>query len=147
LTLKILHITLFLMFSQVIKQSIGQSFHPPIQNYSPKHYGNKNTPENWCIIQDSKGLIYSAVGNAVIQYDGYSWRTIPVKKGRYTVSLDIDSDDIIYVGAQEDFGALLPNKSGDLKFNSFVPLIPLSDNFIYNYLEDNSSRKFCLFPE
>lgn len=108
----------------------SQSFHPPIENYTPKEYGIENTPENWDIIQDDRGIIYSAVGNNVLEYDGTHWRSIPVVKGRYTVSLAKSKKGIIYVGAQQDFGYLEPDKEGKMMYHSLIS--KLSDETVFS---------------
>lgn len=112
------------------KLTHSQSFHPPIENYTPKEYGIENTPENWDIIQDDRGIIYSAVGNNILEYDGNHWRTIPVKKGRYTVSLAKSKDGIIYVGAQQDFGYLKADNEGKMAFHSLSTLLP--DDLVFS---------------
>lgn len=50
---------------------------PWIQNYHFSEMGGSE--QNWCVTQDFRGLIY--VGNSdkgVLEYDGSSWRAIPV---------------------------------------------------------------------
>src|SRR5690606_28133061 len=112
---------LVLAAAQIQAQTV---FHPPITNYSPKDYGKLRTPENWDICQDNRGVIYSAVGNGILEFDGSNWSFIDVKFGTYTVSLDVDDNGVIYVGSVGDFGYLKPNKVGKLVFKSLLEKIP-----------------------
>ena len=105
---------------------LGQNFHPPITNYSPKDYGKLRTPENWDVTQDHRGLIYSGGGNGVLEFDGNAWRYIDVKNGAYVVSLDTDEDGIVFVGSQDEFGylAATAESKGDITFVSLRDKVP-----------------------
>jgi hypothetical protein len=77
--------------------------------------------QNWSIVQDFRGVIY--VGNqdnGILEYDGSSWRTIPVTGDTPVRSMVSGDDGWIYAGLEGDFGRLEPDRSGELHFRSLV---------------------------
>lgn len=103
---------------QVLCQEYGQPF---ISNFSPLNYNGG--PQNWCVAQDSKGIVYIGNSSGVLQYDGTSYRSIGSPNRSAIRSLAIDDRDVIYAGAKGDFGVLSPNEKGQLYFKSFLPLL------------------------
>ena len=90
---------------------------PIITNY-PYHETGGNE-QNWCITQDHRGIVY--VGNhekGVLEYDGVSWRSIPIPNNVPVYSLATGDDGLVYVGAEENFGRLEPDQWGNLRFRS-----------------------------
>ncbi|MCP4312547.1 MAG: SpoIIE family protein phosphatase [Bacteroidetes bacterium] len=90
---------------------------PIITNY-PYHETGGNE-QNWCITQDHRGVVY--VGNhekGVLEYDGVSWRSIPIPNNVPVYSLATGDDGTVYVGAEGDFGLLEPDQTGNLQFRS-----------------------------
>lgn len=100
------------------QQATGQPF---LVNYTSKIYGA--SPQNWSVVQDSKGIIYVANNSGVLEFDGERWRKIPVTNRSAVGSLAIDSNDVIYVGATGEFGYLQPDSIGQLKYVSCMPKI------------------------
>ena len=50
---------------------------PAVLSFSPRDYDGAH--QNWAVVQGKDGMIYAGNGGAgVLQYDGVSWRTIPV---------------------------------------------------------------------
>jgi len=91
---------------------------PLVRNYSPKEY--KAFSQNWGFVQDSRGVLYFANGDGILEYDGVQWRLIKLPK-EYTISsIAIDNDNRIYVGSSSEFGYLAPSKNGELKFHSLL---------------------------
>jgi serine phosphatase RsbU (regulator of sigma subunit) len=78
--------------------------------------------QNWAIAQDSRGFIYVANNDGVLEYDGNSWNLIPIN-GAVTRCLDVDNQGRIWVGAQDEFGYLAPDSLGNLKFSSLRFLV------------------------
>ena len=92
---------------------------PWIQNYHFSETGGSE--QNWCITQDSRGLIY--VGNhdkGILEYDGSSWRTIPVPGDVTVRSLVSGEDGYIYAGLEGNFGRLEPDLRGHLHFRTLL---------------------------
>lgn len=80
--------------------------------------------ENFTAIQNSKGQMFFGNGMGVISFDGLVWELIPVSNKSYVRSLAVSEDDVIYVGAYQEFGFLEPDQNGHLKYTSLNDLIP-----------------------
>ena len=95
---------------------------PYIQNFSPEDY--TAGAFNYDITQDSRGLIYVANHFGVLQYDGQSWRLIPVLNNRIAIAISIAADSLIYVGSAPGIGYLDADSIGDLKYKSLIEKVP-----------------------
>ncbi|MBL4655667.1 MAG: SpoIIE family protein phosphatase [Bacteroidia bacterium] len=107
-----------------------QPFCKPIKNFSRKQY-NANS-QNWCAIQDHRGVMYFGNGQVILEYDGVTWNPITVKLGVWIKSMDIDPTGKIYVGAQGDFGYLEPDHTGSLKYHSLIDSLNTEDKLFGN---------------
>jgi len=92
----------------------------PVKNFPVEVY--KGLPSNWSVLQDKRGIIYSAnLGGGIFEFDGTNWNEIkPVTGSIPTRSLGIDSRGRIYIGGIDDLGFLKPDNSGNLTFNSLL---------------------------
>jgi signal transduction histidine kinase/DNA-binding response OmpR family regulator len=97
-----------------IDEYIGLNY---IKNYSLEDY--KLEPQNWCVVQDNRGIIYVANQGDLLEYDGASWRRIGIPN-RNVWSLAVDSEGTIYVGGRNEFGFLVPDSNGTLQYKSLV---------------------------
>src|ERR1035437_3550928 len=79
------------------KTFIGEKGLFPLSNYSTKTYNA--LPQNRAIVQDKRGVMYFANNEGVLEYDGVFWRTIKVPNETNILSLAIDDNGKIYVGA------------------------------------------------
>jgi signal transduction histidine kinase/CheY-like chemotaxis protein len=95
---------------------------PVLRNYSPREYGSID-PSVWCVLQDRRGVVYFGIGNTVVEYDGVTWRKIPVPSATIR-SLAMDDQGKIWVGAVGDFGYLQPDANGTLQYQSLLENIP-----------------------
>ncbi len=95
---------------------------PYFRNYSPKEHGGD--VQNWAIAQDERGVMYFGNNSGVLEYDGVSWRLIPVKAGSVVRALARADDGKIYVGAQGTIGFLAPDAIGQLQYVSLMDSIP-----------------------
>lgn len=95
---------------------------PYIQNIKFSQYFSGR--QNWCIIQNRQGIIYLANQNGVLEYDGQTWDLIHLKDNISPLWLDIDTSNVIYVAATNEFGLLKPDSAGELAYQSLRPLIP-----------------------
>lgn len=95
---------------------------PDIVNFTTKEY--EAHPINYDFEQDSNGIIYIANAYRVMEYDGSSFRTIPLVAGKSAISLGKDSNGKIYVGSSSEFGYL--EKTEDMRtiYHSLKQLIP-----------------------
>jgi serine phosphatase RsbU (regulator of sigma subunit) len=79
------------------------------------------TPDNWCITQDSRGVMYAGNANGVLEYDGSNWNFIPVKDGAYVTALLATDDGTLYVGTSGSFGKLTASTTGKLHYQEIYP--------------------------
>jgi signal transduction histidine kinase len=98
--------------------------------FSPQDYGYQ--PQNWSVVQDSRGVVYVANNDGVLEYDGVSWRLIPPSAGSQARSmvvrsLAVDAQDVVYVGIQGDFGYLKPDSTGTLHYESLLHYVAPED--------------------
>lgn len=129
--------TISYSFSQV--NTLGLPF---IKNYTLKDYKAKS--QNWAIAKDSRGVMYFANNDGVLEYDGRNWELIGINKGAIARSLAIDSTGTIYVGAENEFGCIQPDGLGKLYYSSFSDLLPSQDqgfSDINKVYITNSDRK------
>jgi signal transduction histidine kinase/DNA-binding response OmpR family regulator len=88
-----------------------------LRNYTPNEYDGHS--QNWCILQDKRGLIYVGNHDGLLEFDGVSWRRIPIPKNTVR-SMAIDKDGTIYIGGINEIGFLKPGSKGTLKYNSLL---------------------------
>ncbi len=95
---------------------------PHIYNYSKSDY-NAGT-QNWGISQDQNGFMYFANNDGVLVFDGLNWQLIPVALSSSVRSICIDKNNSVYIGLFNDFGRLITDASGKVRYESLRPLIP-----------------------
>ncbi len=79
--------------------------------------------QNWDIAQDTRGIIYVANNNGLMEFDGESWRTKEVENGTRMLSLYIDQNNVIYSGGQNQIGYFKADEQGILQYHSLNHLI------------------------
>lgn len=102
--------------SVLLAQPNSRGF-PLITNYT--HDITLGGEQNWCITQDSRGVVY--VGNndkGILEYDGVEWRRIAIPNDPATRSLVQGDDGLVYVGAVSEFGRLEPDRIGNMHYRS-----------------------------
>ncbi len=124
--------------------ALTQNFYPPIVNYSIKDYGKDRNPENFCVIQDHRGVMYFGTSHGVHEFDGEKWNFIQAGFGAFTRSLALDSSGVIYVGTYDDFGLLAPDSTGGLKFVSLRSDLP-ENLFFSNVWRIHATQQFVYF--
>jgi two component regulator with propeller domain len=96
---------------------------PLLRTYQPIEIGGGS--QIWCILQDRRGVLYFGANSAVLEFDGASWRRIPVgTTGAAVRSMAIDDNGRIYIGAVGTFGYLEPDVTGVLHFASLMDRVP-----------------------
>jgi serine phosphatase RsbU (regulator of sigma subunit)/ligand-binding sensor domain-containing protein len=128
------HISLIILsflfcFLTINNSAIGQQYQaetglPHILNYSAKQH--KAHDQNWCIVQDSLGLIYIGNNIGLLIFDGIEFDFIPFESIIY--SLGKDEQGNIYYGGDGDFGILKQNETGKLVLHSLLSLVPQGFN-------------------
>jgi signal transduction histidine kinase/DNA-binding response OmpR family regulator len=86
-----------------------------IKNYTFEEYGGY--PQNWCALQDKRGIIYVGNQAGLLEFDGVSWRKIEVPN-KSVRSLAMDETGTIYVGGKNELGFLVPDEKGALQYQS-----------------------------
>jgi class 3 adenylate cyclase/ligand-binding sensor domain-containing protein len=141
----ILFISLPCLFTHILKaqtKGIYEIGLPLVRNFAPKEY--KGFSQNWSFVQDSRGVLYFANGDGVLEYDGVQWRVIKLTNDYTAFSLAIDNNNRIYVGSANEFGYLAPSRSGDLKYVSLLNKFELNDRK-FNYIRSLFSTKNGIF--
>jgi len=85
------------------------------KNYSYLEYDHH--PQNLCIVQDKKGIIYVGNLGGVLIYDGLHWQQIDIPN-MLVRSMAIGKDGYIYIGGKDEFGYLAPNSKGFMEYHS-----------------------------
>ena len=91
--------TLLFAFAFNIKGSV-----PNVINYTTKDYNGHSI--NYDIEQDTNGIIYIANAYCVLEYDGRTFRKIPLSQGKSAISLSKNASGKIFVGSSSEFGCL-----------------------------------------
>ncbi len=105
------------------------------------YYGSKiynAHAQNWCVLQDTFGLIYVGNTTDLLVYDGEKWESVKLNNS-IVRSLSKDSKNRIYYGAQDEFGFLYADGNGILQSKSLTHLLPDS---IRNY--GDIWKTYCL---
>jgi signal transduction histidine kinase len=82
--------------------------------------------ENWDAAQDASGRIFVANGRGVLVFDGETWTTVTTPRTTAVRSLEIGPGNRIFVGAQGEFGYLVPD-STSFRFESLSELVREED--------------------
>lgn len=117
---------LFIFFIALLIGQVNRLGNPFIHNYNPSEMDAAE--RNWSIVQDGRGVMY--IGNddrGILEYDGKTWRKIPVPNNSPVRSLAIDKRNVIYVGAVNELGYLAPDDTGLMQYHSLVDLIGEED--------------------
>lgn len=124
---------------------INKYGNPFITCYPPEVYNAED--QNWAVVQDNRGFIYVANYQAVLEYDGTTWRSIEVPNGSYVYSLAMGDDGVVYVGAVNQFGYIAPDSIGNLVYKSLSDQVPDSVAFsaIYDIYYHNGKVYYCSF--
>jgi len=129
----------FITFSPLYSQDMKEIGRPFITNYAPKLYDAN--PQNWCIEQDHRGVMYFGNSDGIVEYDGINWRLIKTPKNNVVRSLDCDENGRIWVGGSGEIGYLAPDSTGLMSFISLTSNIPeekrdFTDVWFTNVLSD-----------
>jgi class 3 adenylate cyclase len=95
------------------------------QHYSPDQYGA--SPENWAVAQDRRGVMYFGNTDALLEFDGQSWRAIRLSNGSFVRAVAVDHAGTVYVGGVGIFGLLKPDRTGTMNFVSLLDKVPQAD--------------------
>ncbi|MCB8994624.1 MAG: SpoIIE family protein phosphatase [Bacteroidales bacterium] len=97
----------------------GQEVDPKINYFSVSDYGKAHESANWAVVQDTSGILYFGNAGGLIQYDGRNWNFIKIKdQSSWIKALAVSDQNVVYLGAQNEFGYLSPDKSGKQSYIS-----------------------------
>ncbi|NIM14951.1 MAG: response regulator [Candidatus Aminicenantes bacterium] len=126
------------LFCQVARDSGFKYF----KNYSSEDYGL--SLQNWCILQDKRGVIYVANQTGLLEYDGVSWRAINIPN--FIVrSLAFEDSGTIYIGGINEIGFLSPARSGTRQYVSLVNHIDKSKRNFSTVLRAHAANEGIYF--
>ena len=124
---------------------INKYGNPFITCYPSEVYNDEE--QNWAVVQDNRGFIYVANYQAVLEYDGTTWRLIEIPNAAYVYSLALGDDGVLYVGATNQFGYIAPDSIGNLAYKSLSEQV--SDSVIFSGVYDtycqNGKVYFCSY--
>jgi len=100
-------------------KSIGIPF---IRNYEKSVY--KAATQNWCIVQDSRGIMYFGNNDGVLEFDGKNWNLYAIPNRSIVRSIAIDKNQTIWVGGDNEFGYLALDKQGKYYYKSIIDKFP-----------------------
>lgn len=120
--MKKLLLLIFLPFNVFCQNTIGL---PDVINYSKQSYSAGL--QNWDIKQDKNGIIYIANNEGLLSFDGKNWNLYALPNKTIVRSVEIGTDNKIYVGGQDELGYFVPGKNGKLQYQSLTRFIPQKD--------------------
>ena len=103
--------------------SAAHANYPVVRNFSKTEY--RSGTQNWSISQDSDGgCVYFANNSGLVEFDGNSWSTYPIKN--YTnVRSVLSESGKIYAGGFNEFGFYCLDASGKMEYHSETSRMPI----------------------
>lgn len=140
-----------LFISVLFLQAVGAQLYkrglPFITNYLPTETGGSE--QNWAIVQDQRGVMYFGNNDkGVLEYDGVSWRSIPISNNSIVRSLAMDSLGTVYVGGVGEFGYLVPDRKGKLGYISLSERLDSADSDftdVWKTYTDRDIAYYCTY--
>ena len=103
-------------------QTHAEAGHPFVTVYEWTDYDA--SPDTWTAAQDQRGVMYFGSTGGVLEYDGASWRLIPLPSRSTVLALATDDEGRVWVGGYDDFGTLAPDDKGRMHFVSLSDHVP-----------------------
>lgn len=92
---------------------------PMVQRFTAATYGYH--PANRQVVVAPNGLVYAANEEGLLEYDGTSWRLIPLPGRRTPLQLAFSRTGDLLIGATSDFGHLEPDSLYRPTYQSLLP--------------------------
>jgi len=105
-----------------LSEVVAQSGYPVVRHYRSFEYGQN--PSNLDIVMSNEGLLYVANQDGLIEFDGVSWRFLPLPNRSTPTRIALSPDGALLVGAREDVGVL---RSDSLYRPTFQSLLAAAD--------------------
>ena len=106
---------------------------PLVRNFS--NHEIKGGAQVWDFVQDSRGVLFAASNDVILEYDGSAWRQHEMPDRLNALSMAVDRDDRLYVGAVNLIGYMMPDDRNELVFVSLMDLIEESHHHFRWVLE------------
>ena len=108
-----------ILFTAVTTYAASQiSGSPPVERFVPDL---DVYPQNFCIAQDSRHIVYLCNHDGVIEFDGERWKLWRLPNREIVRSIAIGKDDTVYVGGYNAFGVLRREATGLAVFEDLTP--------------------------
>ncbi|MCX6613606.1 MAG: hypothetical protein NTW74_22505 [Acidobacteria bacterium] len=91
------------------------------KTYSQKAY--LASPQNWAALEDARGVMYFGNTDGLLEFDGVTWRRIPLPNAKAVRSLALTDKGVVYVGGQNEAGYLTQDVSGATRYVSILDKI------------------------
>jgi hypothetical protein len=82
---------------------------PPVDRFAPDI---DVTPQNFCVTQDSRGIIFVCNTDGILEFDAERWKLWSLPNNEIVRSLAVGADDTVYVGGYNTFGWLKREATG-----------------------------------
>lgn len=121
---------------------INKYGNPIITNYTSDDYNDD--AQNFFVAKDHRDIMYFAGNENILEYDGTTWRSIPIYnqkdiKANHVRSFAVDDNGVIYVGAENNIGYLSANNNGSLTYHSLSGIdstISIEGQILRTYCND-----------
>ncbi|MBP7867936.1 MAG: SpoIIE family protein phosphatase [Acidobacteria bacterium] len=90
--------------------------HLRVRNYSFRDYASGG--QNWAIFQDERGVLLVGNEDGLLEFDGETWRSIPMPRKTDVRAFARDGAGRVYVGAGGEFGYLETRPDGSRAYVS-----------------------------
>ncbi len=95
---------------------------PRIYNFHKSDY--QAGTQNWDVAKDSRGFMYFANNDGLVEYDGTNWKTYQFSRNTLIRKVYIDENDQMYIGnIYNDFGVVKKDSVGNLQYESLRHLV------------------------
>ncbi len=117
-------LALFIICQLVSVSSGGQNTIglPLVKNFSKIEF--RGGSQTWDMDQDAIGRMYFANNEGLVTYDGTYWNIFSLPNKTILRAVKVAPNGRIYVGGQGEAGYFAPDKGGNLKYHSIVPMVP-----------------------
>ncbi|MBX7152838.1 hypothetical protein K1X84_14510 [bacterium] len=113
------YLVICLLVFSLHAQERGLTF---FRHFSTAQYQGHN--QNWSVTQDASGVMFFGNTSFILRYDGSEWSRYPTPKGGIVRSVASGSPSKMYAGAYDEFGYLMPDASGRLRWHSLSDSLP-----------------------